>query len=398
MTDPLGQSQVLPYLIGLSQKGHEVFLLSCEKRNVNITVINNLNADIKKQGIHWSSLKYTKNPPVLSAILDIVKIRKKAKKISLVNNVKIVHCRGYITALTGLWLKKKFRLKFIFDMRGFFADERAEGGLWNRKNPVYKWVYNYFKKKEELFLSNADHIISLTEKGKEIIDSWKLSDKSLPITVIPCCADLELFNRNKIDEGERKKWVEKLKINNDDFILSYLGSIGTWYMLDEMLDFYKVLLNRKPKAKFLFITAEKPSGIFDKAARKNISSDSVIVQKAVRTEVPVLLSLSHVSIFFINPVFSKSASSPTKMGEIMGMGIPLICNRNVGDIDKIMDNTKAGYAINEFINEEYITAVDKIDELLKIPPEQIREDAKKYFSLLDGVEKYNDVYKKVMSG
>ena len=31
MTDPLGRSQVLPYLQGLSERGHEITLLSCEK-------------------------------------------------------------------------------------------------------------------------------------------------------------------------------------------------------------------------------------------------------------------------------------------------------------------------------------------------------------------------------
>ena len=31
MTDPLGQSQVIPYLQGLSKKGFQFYLLSCEK-------------------------------------------------------------------------------------------------------------------------------------------------------------------------------------------------------------------------------------------------------------------------------------------------------------------------------------------------------------------------------
>ena len=31
MTDQLGQSQVIPYLIGLSGKGHQIHILSAEK-------------------------------------------------------------------------------------------------------------------------------------------------------------------------------------------------------------------------------------------------------------------------------------------------------------------------------------------------------------------------------
>jgi glycosyltransferase involved in cell wall biosynthesis len=392
MSDPLGQSQVIPYLKGLSGMGHEIFLLSCEKRNIDAGDISKLQNELEKSGIHWSYLNYTKRPPVLSTLFDIRKIKKESKRIVLENKIDIVHCRGYITALAGLWLKSKFGLKFVFDMRGFFADERVEGGLWNLKNPIYNWVYNYFKKKEKMFFRDADQIVCLTENGKEIINSWKIKNEPLPVTVIPCCADLDFFDRSNVNEKEKISLMNNLGLTENDFVISYLGSVGTWYMPDEMLDFFKVLSEKRKESKFLFISPDSPETIISSAIRKGISPENIIVRKAKRTEVPLYVSSSQLSIFFIKPVFSKRASSPTKMGEIMGMGVPLICNRNVGDVNKIIDDSKAGYALSEFTREEYITAVNKIDELLEIPPEQIREAAKKYFSLSDGVEKYHHIY------
>jgi hypothetical protein len=52
------------------------------------------------------------------------------------------------------------------------------------------------------------------------------------------------------------------------------------------------------------------------------------------------ISLFDTSIFFIRPTYSKKASSPTKQGEIMAMGIPLICNYGVGDTDEIVKKCK----------------------------------------------------------
>ena len=81
MTDPLGQSQVLPYLLGLSKYGYKVFLLSCEKREPfeqGKEITNNL---IKDSGIVWIPVYYTKKPPVISTVLDIYKMRRAAKKI-----------------------------------------------------------------------------------------------------------------------------------------------------------------------------------------------------------------------------------------------------------------------------------------------------------------------------
>jgi len=395
MTDPLGQSQVIPYLKGLTAKGHTFHLISCEKYSRNSDAYKNIQELLDKYKITWHPISYTSKPPVVSTIADIIRISRLSGKIIRKNKIEIIHCRGYISAMVGLAMKRKFGVKFLFDMRGFFADERVEGGLWNLKNPLYKRVYKYFKEKEKEFFSHADYSVSLTEKAKLIIQSWDLPGQSVPVDVIPCCADLEHFKRENVDESILKKWKQKLEIQDHDFVLSYLGSVGTWYMLGEMLDFFKVLMSKKANAKFLFITPDDPREILIKAASRNIPKEKIVIQKATRNEVPAMLCIAKVSIFFIKPVYSKKASSATKMGEIMGMGIPLICNSNVGDVDAIMDDAKSGIVLDAFNNTEYLEAVENIDEVLKIPPEIIRMYAKKYYSLDDGVEKYNSIYKKL---
>jgi len=396
MTDPLGQSQVIPYLQGLSLKGHEIFLISCEKKPADSKDYKSVDLLLKEHNIRWLPLRYTSKPAVLSTIFDLKKIKRLAGKVIKEHAVEIIHCRSYIAALAGLAMKKRHGVKFIFDMRGFYADERIDGKIWTLSNPVYKSVYSYFKKKEKEFLINADYTISLTEQAKKIILNWNLTPKPLPIAVIPCCADLDVFDKNKVNEETKTLWKEKLKIGDSDFILSYLGSLGTWYMPNEMLDFFKVLLKKHDNAKFLFITPDKPSDIFEMALRKGIPAKHIIVQKATRNEVPPLLALSQVSIFFIKPVFSKKASSPTKMGEIMGMGIPVICNSNVGDVDAIVESSKGGNTINTFEESSYEKAVDAIPKLLQIDPNEIRIGAEKFYSLKSGVEKYDAVYRRLI--
>jgi hypothetical protein len=149
MTDPLGQSQVIPYLQGVASAGYEIFLLSCEKKQVfhqNKTAIEKL---LSGYNIKWIPLNYTKNPPVLSTLLDIAKLRRAAKKIHRENTIDMVHTRPGVPALVGLWMKKTMGVKFLNDIREFYADSRVEGGMWNTKVPVYKMIYNFFKRKEE---------------------------------------------------------------------------------------------------------------------------------------------------------------------------------------------------------------------------------------------------------
>jgi glycosyltransferase involved in cell wall biosynthesis len=247
------------------------------------------------------------------------------------------------------------------------------------------------------FLSKADYSISLTQNAKDEIHSWShIPNQPIPIEVIPCCADFNHFSEQSVVINEVTAFKKSFGISEDDFVVSYLGSIGTWYMLPEMLDFFKQLLSVKPKAKFLFITQEPVGLIMDLVQQKNIASDRIIIQKANRNEVPTLVSLSHVNLFFILPVFSKKASSPTKMGEVMGMGIPIICNSGVGDVDKIIQESNCGILVNNFNDREYLKAINELDDLLLVPKKQIMLAAQKYYSLEGGVSKYKKVYQELI--
>lgn len=394
MTDNLGQSQVIPYLAGLSAKGYATTLVSFEKEERFAANREKISKLLQQHNIKWQPLNYTKKPPILSTLWDVYRLRKVVERLHKKNNFKIVHCRSYITSLVGEYMKKRYGTKFIFDMRAFYADERVDGKLWNMDKWVFKKVYEYFKRKETDFLNIADHTITLTQKARDIIHTWKqIKSQPIPIEVIPCCADLEHFKRESINELWAQKFRKDLGISQNDFVLSYLGSIGTWYLLEEMLDFFVVLQEQKPEAKFLFITSEDPEYVKKAASDRGIAEDRLVIVYGKREEVPTLISLSQLSIFFIQPYFSKQGSSPTKHGEILGMGIPVVCNAGVGDVDEIVESTRSGILVKELNKTAYQKAVEEIDELLQKEPSLFRNAAFKYYSLKEGVEKYSKVYK-----
>lgn len=391
MTDNLGQSQVLPYLVRLSSKGHRFVLLSFEKREVFEARSAEVAEICKSNNIDWVPLKYTKFPPVISTVWDVIKMIIKIKKLQRLKTFDLVHCRSYIAAIGGVSFKKKYNIPFVFDMRGFYADERVDGGIWNLKNPIFKMVYNYFKRKEKQFLNHSAYNISLTQAGAEIIKSWK-GFAEIPLKVIPCCADLNFFKSENISDEKLVSWREKLNISKSDFLLSYLGSLGTWYLSDEMLGFFKRLQHSYPNAKFIFITPDSQESIVQLAQKHCIPIESLRIIQAKRSEVPELLKLSHISIFFIKPVYSKKASSPVKMGEILSMGIPVIANCGVGDVDYIIEDTNCGVLVEDFNENSYDIAIKKMVEVISYEPEVFINAAEKYYSLANGVESYQTVY------
>lgn len=355
--------------------------------------MNEVTEIFNQHGIGWTPLKFSSRPPGLSKVFDIYNIKKAARRLHKQNRFHIVHCRSYISSFAGLELKRRFGVTFVFDMRGFWADERVEGNIWKLSNPFFRLTYNYFKKREKDFFSQADAVVSLTHKGKALIGQIAGEETAARTTVIPCCTDLELFSSHSISEDQKDKLRGSLELEKDDFVISYLGSIGTWYMTEEMLAFFRRLLVKLPGARFLFITPEDPAFIMQKVRTAGIDTASIRIQKASRKQVPALLSLSDVSIFFIKQVFSKKASSPTKQGEIMSMGIPFITNTQIGDTDQLVKETGVGILIDSFNDDAYDKAIEQIPSLLSLDPAHIRQCAISHFNLENGVNQYHNIYK-----
>ena len=390
MTDPLGQSQVLPYIIGLTKKGFSFHLISFEKPDRYSLHNAKIRKLCQESKIEWHPLSYTKNPPVVSTMIDVYKMQRLAKKLHIEHHFSILHCRSYISALIGLRMKKKQGVRFLFDMRGFWADERVDGHIWNLKNPVYKIIYNYFKKKEKQFLKESDHIVSLTHAGKREIISWpgqsELKDK---ISVIPCCADLESFDPKKVDESFKSSVVDKFDLK-DKLVLGYVGSIGTWYMLEEMLLFFKVQQEKIKNLRFLFVTKDNPEIIYNIADKLNLESNSIAVTSSEREHVSTYISLFNWSIFFILPCFSKIASSPTKQGELMSMGIPLIVNSGVGDTEEIVKKYNSGISFS-VLNEVSFNEKSILD-LNDFSITDTMRGSKEFYDLNVGLERYFSIY------
>lgn len=395
MTDSLGQSQVLPYLCGLAKHDYNITIISFEKKENYENNKNTIQDICTKNNLDWIPLSYTKSPPVVSTLYDVLRLKKLVRKLIQKKNIKIIHCRSYITSLVGLWAKKKFDTKFIFDMRGFWADERIDGKIWNLNNPIFKKIYQYFKNKEIQFLQKSDYTISLTHHAKNEILSWSVFQKKpIPIQVIPCCVDTNLFNPNQINVERISQWKNKLNIRNNDFILGYLGSVGTWYMLEEMMAFFVQLKNEIPQAKFLFINKDEQAKIINVSKKFNIEKH-IIIQAGNRQEVPELLMLCHYSIFFILPTYSKKASSPTKQGELMAMQIPIICNAGVGDTDYIVEKYQSGLVVKNAEYKQIVQQIKNNKPAALFQLQNIRNGAIDYFSLENGVQKYLEVYRHI---
>jgi hypothetical protein len=208
--------------------------------------------------------------------------------------------------------------------------------------------------------------------------------------------DLELFNPQSISISEKDKLQASLNIKENDIVFTYLGSTGSWYLIPEMMAFFKTIIERFPSSKFLFISNQNGADIKAEAEKISIPKDKIIVTQGQREEIPLLLSLSTYSIFFIQPCFSKKASSPTKHAEVMAMGIPVISNAGVGDVEAIIKKYNSGFIIDDFTKNEHLRIAEEIT-VSATDADSIRKGAEDYFDLKKAIEKYHLIYERILS-
>jgi len=383
MLEPLGQSQVLAYLKKLAPERH-IHLISYEKHKdwKNRTERDLIAHEIAIAGIFWHPLRYHKWPSTLATALDIAIGTLLSLWLVVRYRLKIIHARSYVPSVIALTLKSITGVKYIFDMRGFWADEKVDGDVWPRNG----FLYCVAKKLERYFFLGTDHLISLTQAGvREVKLLTYMADHMPPCTVIPTCADLRHFCPTLNSNFYKSDSV---------FVLGYVGSIGTYYMFEEVISIFILLLIIRPNARLLIVNRDQHELIRNQLIASGISDKKFDLISASHLDVPMYMSRMDAGVFFIKPVFSKQASAPTKLAEFLGCGIPCISNAGVGDLTEVLDGERVGVAIRSFESNSMTQALHKIFKLIESPEISSRcvSVAEKYFSLDMGVSKYSEIY------
>jgi glycosyltransferase involved in cell wall biosynthesis len=391
MTDPLGQSQVLPYLCGLSKLGYSITLISCEKKDRFQKFGDAISGQMKEAGIEWHHYYFSTKPPLVSKFWDINRLKRKAIALHEQKNFAIVHCRSYMASIAGMYLNQKFGIRFIFDMRGFWADERIDGGVWNLRNPVYKLLYNYFKRFEKKSILTADAIICLTENGVREMLSWDYVDNKVALKIhhITTCCDIHLFEQAFTERATRNFTVNKIQ-----FV--YIGSIGPWHSFDKLTVFIKAVYNNIPGSYFKLIISSGQEAMEKFIDENKMGKDRFVLKYVPHRQISQEIADTDIAFFFIPHQYSKIASSPTKMGEMLSAGLPVITGSGIGDVDELIRSNKIGYILDEFTDRAITDGVNYIIQQCIMEKETLmircRETAEDYFSLEKGIKKYAEIY------
>lgn len=395
MLDPLGQSQVIPYLKELSRAGVRFTLMSFEGPRAfsqeGRRQCDELRAELAASEIDWHWLRYHQKPSLPATFYDVLTGIRYGSRLVRPKQIEMVHARSHIAATIALALRRRFRLKMIFDLRGLMAEEYVDAHHWRAGSIPYRLT----KSVERRALQAADGVVTLTEKIWPVIKDWEgLRGRTVVHEVVPCCADLERFRFRSADRERRR--IE-LGVQ-DQFVLVYSGTIGGWYLADQMADFFVALLKQKPDSHFLWLSRGSRELIERLMLARGVAPDRFSIRAVAPAEVPSYLCAADAGIAFYKPTLSRLATSPVKVAEYLACGLPVVINAGVGDSDSLISTQQAGAVVKDFDQDGYEEA---LTTLAGFAPGQTqarsRHVAEQFFDVRRiGFERYARLYEQVL--
>jgi glycosyltransferase involved in cell wall biosynthesis len=384
LLEPLGQSQVFNYLRGLS-RDYAVTLMTREKPEdwENAVAMSQGRAQCDAAGIVWRPKPFQSGNKGLGAARDLSRTVGEAMQIVKANGVKLVHARAYFPSAVAWYIWRRTGTPFIFDMRALWPEELIAAGRLKRGSLKHRAVLAI----ERACLRDAAAVVSLTHAAiGHLRKTYPRELESKKMLVIPTCADLDRFVPGSAAEARNT-----------------LGCLGTltsgWFKLDWLASFLDVAARMDPDLRIELTTRDNESMI-RQAMRQDASfQQRVEIAPASPENVPKILRGQIASVMFFTDGLSKIGSSPTRMGEVLGCGIPVVANDGVGDVARIVQENRVGVIVKGSDAASMEAAWRDLQQLRQDPnlAARCRETAEKVFSLETGTRNYAELYAAILA-
>jgi glycosyltransferase involved in cell wall biosynthesis len=354
LRDPLCQSQSLAYLRLLAAEGRRFMLITFEQPPYALDAAGRAAAqrELLDQGIRWYPLRYHKGWSLLGKAWDWLQGVATGIYLMIRYRPQVVHSRATIPAAMALVVARLCRTPFLYDADSSLPEEYADIGHWRRGGLAFRLASAV----ERLARRWADVAIVLTESMRE---RFVKTGMSAPVTVIPCCVDVTRF---RFDPAARAARRQELGLHDERFFI-YVGKVGSWYLVDETFEFFRVAAQVIGSSHLLILTPDAPAAFHALAAKHGVERSCYTVKSATHDEVIGWLSAADVGLALITRLPSKHASSPVKAGEYLAAGLPVVITNDIGDYSGLVDRERVGVVLEQDTPQRYRAAATELQAL-----------------------------------
>ncbi|MBN2604789.1 MAG: glycosyltransferase family 4 protein [Bacilli bacterium] len=317
----------------LTKLGHEVFIITNDHDHANIDdhVIRFEGKRLPMKGLHEYRIGKVTN-----------------KKVNDIGNLQLdlVHCHTEFTmGRLGRRAAKKFHIPVVHTYHTMYED------YVHFVTKMFALPLRFLAKKySKWFANSADEVIFPTIKVKNTFDRYGF-DKSSHI--IPTGIYLEKFRRINYKNNDLLVLSQKLGIEQDDFVLLYLGRMSREKSIDSLICKFAKISEKNKKVKLLLVGGGPDQEYFEEKVNELGMNDSVIFTGMVfPTEVG---SYYQIADLFVN--FSVTETQGLTYIEALASGLPLLVKYD-DNLEGVIENGGNGFSFKDEAN--FVTLFNKI--------------------------------------
>lgn len=359
LSEGVGSSQITPLISRLSKSGLKIDLISHEKTNPNSELV----AYFQSIGVEWNFRKFGSNG-LMGGVERLNNLRREIPKTNL------IHARSDIPAVSAI---ASHQAPVLWDVRSLWADQK----VMTQDNFLNKSLYYSYRALESIASHQSLGMSTLTSAVVPILEERNIKLPPLRV-VVPTAVDLNRFHLNP-------KMPSK-------FRALFSGTYNDYYDLHQSALFMQELRSQTQLETHWARPLE--------SEKKQISVGEERVFPALQTEMAQLIPNYSfgVSICKLNAGKSLTAAMPTKIGEFLACGRPIVVNEGLGDMDVFIKEFNAGVILDSDPNNLKKSATELINLVLDPEtPERCRALAEKYFSMELGANNYLALYTQILN-
>lgn len=358
LSEGVGSSQITPLISRLSKAGLKINLISYEKSKQYSELADYFNLI----GVSWTARPFGANG-FIGGMGRINNLRREIPETNL------IHARSDIPAVSGIASRKA---PVLWDVRSLWADQK----VMIQKNLLNKTLYRSYRELERIAGHKSLGMSTLTSAVVPVLEQ---RNRRLPYlrTVVSTAVDLDKFQLSP-------KLPLKMRA-------LFSGTYNDYYDL-QLSALFMVELRSQ-------IETETHWARPNESQREKINVGEERVIFSTQAEMARLIPNYSfgVSVCKMNAGPSLTAAMPTKIGEFLACGRPIVVNKGLGDMDNFIKEFDAGVILDGHSDNLKQSATQLIHLILDPEtPIRCRALAEKYFSMDVGAKKYLDLYSKML--
>lgn len=255
------------------------------------------------------------------------------RQIIVEHRIGIVHAEAIYCMRIALLLKERSaELKLVFDCHGTAPEEA-------RMNNAHPKRVAALAELERHCIAGADMNVFVSEAMRQFyLKEYGFAE--LPAVIVPCCVAEERFPK-------KDAACALAELPSQRPILVYLGTMAAWQCAQEMLGLFARLRELAPELFLLLLVPPSDHPLAREFLEKNhIPPESVLLTGVKHHEVAPILQQCHAGFLLrkLDPV--NRVSSPTKFGEYLAAGLPVIMTEGIGDFSALAESEGVGITLS----------------------------------------------------